>query len=286
MTLCNTLGIIAVCTYRLVMISIERSETAQKSTLEIRDKFSLRQNAVWDKIQSKNFFLTVGKFFFLDWILSQTVFVSDFICLGLNFVSFYLLIIKQLTLRWEEIKRLRVNLLWKEMSVIWQTFSKEKCFCCLLTNTSILPVIQRYITYSLLVVMIYMQCWYDCHCNRPNRVSFVQVCGETDGNFTLTMIYRPLPCLSTAYCGYNSLQNIFPTFKHRYLNTNYRWITSLPLRCKLSSVLVYIYESDIPIVENTVEPAICDTHGQMLWCCYIRQVAVWLIIQEGFKIES
>ena len=27
--------IIAVCTYRLVMISIERSETAQKSTLEI-----------------------------------------------------------------------------------------------------------------------------------------------------------------------------------------------------------------------------------------------------------
>ena len=38
--------IVAVCTYRLVMISIERSETAQKSTLEIQDKFTLRQNSV------------------------------------------------------------------------------------------------------------------------------------------------------------------------------------------------------------------------------------------------
>ena len=38
--------LIAVCTYRLVMISIERSETAQKIALEIRDKFSPRQNAV------------------------------------------------------------------------------------------------------------------------------------------------------------------------------------------------------------------------------------------------
>ena len=57
---------IAVCMYRLVMISIERSETAQKSTLEIRDKFSPRQNAVQDKIQSENFFLTVGNKFFLD----------------------------------------------------------------------------------------------------------------------------------------------------------------------------------------------------------------------------
>ena len=37
---------IAVCTYCLVMISIERSETAQKSALEIQDKFSLTQNAV------------------------------------------------------------------------------------------------------------------------------------------------------------------------------------------------------------------------------------------------
>ena len=48
--------IIAVCTYCLVMISIERSKTAQKSALEIRDKFSLKQNAVQDKIQSENFF--------------------------------------------------------------------------------------------------------------------------------------------------------------------------------------------------------------------------------------
>ena len=62
--------------YRLVMISIERSETAQKSALEIRDK-----------IQSENFFPTVGIFFFwtefcLRLYLSQTEF-----CLGLNFVS-------------------------------------------------------------------------------------------------------------------------------------------------------------------------------------------------------
>ena len=56
--------IVAVCICRLVMISIERSETAQKSALEIRDKFSLRQNAVQDKIQSENFFLTVGENFF------------------------------------------------------------------------------------------------------------------------------------------------------------------------------------------------------------------------------
>ena len=48
--------LIAVCTNRLVMISIERSETAQKSALEIQDKFSLRQNTVQDKIQSENFF--------------------------------------------------------------------------------------------------------------------------------------------------------------------------------------------------------------------------------------
>ena len=41
-----TADIIAVCTYRLVMISIERSETAQKGTLEIQDKFSPRQSAV------------------------------------------------------------------------------------------------------------------------------------------------------------------------------------------------------------------------------------------------
>ena len=38
MKLTNSLEIIAVCTYCLVMISIERSETAQKSALEIREK--------------------------------------------------------------------------------------------------------------------------------------------------------------------------------------------------------------------------------------------------------
>ena len=70
--------------YRLVMISIERSETAQKSALEIRDKFSLRQNAVHDKIQSENFFPMVGKIFFwtefcLEVYLSWTEF-----CLGLH----------------------------------------------------------------------------------------------------------------------------------------------------------------------------------------------------------
>ena len=57
MGLSDFYSIIAVCTYRLVMISIERSETAQKSALEIRDKFSPGQNAVRDKIQSENFFL-------------------------------------------------------------------------------------------------------------------------------------------------------------------------------------------------------------------------------------
>ena len=66
--------------YRLVIISIERSKTAQKSTLEIRDKFSPRQNAVQDKIQSMNFFPNVRKKFF------GLNFVSDCICLGLNFV--------------------------------------------------------------------------------------------------------------------------------------------------------------------------------------------------------
>ena len=50
--------------YCLVMISIRRSKTAQRRALEIQDKFSLRQNAVHDKIQSKNFFPMVGNFFF------------------------------------------------------------------------------------------------------------------------------------------------------------------------------------------------------------------------------
>ena len=69
------------------MVSIKRSETAQRSTLEIRDKFSLIQNAVEDKIQSKNFFPTE---FCLRLYLSQTEF-----CLRLNlprteFVSDYI----------------------------------------------------------------------------------------------------------------------------------------------------------------------------------------------------
>ena len=68
------------------MISIERSETAQKSALEIRDKFSPRQNAVRDKIPSI-FFPMVRNFFFfffqtefcLGLNLPQTEFVSDYI---------------------------------------------------------------------------------------------------------------------------------------------------------------------------------------------------------------
>ena len=95
------LRIIAVCTYRLVMISIERSETAQKSALEIQGKFSPRQNAVWDKIQSETkfslriFFLMVRKKNFFrpnlvsDWICLRLNFVSDWICLKLNFVLDY-----------------------------------------------------------------------------------------------------------------------------------------------------------------------------------------------------
>ena len=38
--------VIAVCIYHLVTISIERSETAPKSALEIQGKFSPRQNVV------------------------------------------------------------------------------------------------------------------------------------------------------------------------------------------------------------------------------------------------
>ena len=76
---------IAVCTYRLVMINIERFETAQ------RVHFKSETNSVQDKIQSetklslriffsdgqkKDFF---GLNFVSDWILSQTQF-----CLRLN----------------------------------------------------------------------------------------------------------------------------------------------------------------------------------------------------------
>ena len=79
-----------VCIYCLVMISIERSDTTQKSALEIWGKFSLRQNVVQDKIQSENFFPMVRKKF-LDWILSQTVFVSDWILSRAEFVLDWIL---------------------------------------------------------------------------------------------------------------------------------------------------------------------------------------------------
>ena len=68
--------LVAVCIYRLVMIGIERSETAQKSTLEIRDKFSPRQNSVQEFFfdgRKKYFFQTE---FCLRLYLSQTEFVS------------------------------------------------------------------------------------------------------------------------------------------------------------------------------------------------------------------
>ena len=66
------------------MTSIKGSETAQKSALQIQDKFSSRQNAVQDKIQCENFFSDDQNFFFqtefcLGLYLSQTE-----LCLGLN----------------------------------------------------------------------------------------------------------------------------------------------------------------------------------------------------------
>ena len=45
--------LVAVCIYRLVMISIDLSETTQKSTLEIRDKIYSKINSVQDNIQDK-----------------------------------------------------------------------------------------------------------------------------------------------------------------------------------------------------------------------------------------
>ena len=83
--------VITVCICRLVMISIDLSETE----LSVRDK--IQDNFFSDKIffEEKNFRLN----FVSDWILSQTEFclrldfVSDWIlsqtesCLGLNFVS-------------------------------------------------------------------------------------------------------------------------------------------------------------------------------------------------------
>ena len=77
--------LVAICIYCLVMISIERSKTAQRSALEIQGKFSLRKNAVWDKIQFENFSWWSENFFF------ELNFVLDCICLGLNFVSDYIL---------------------------------------------------------------------------------------------------------------------------------------------------------------------------------------------------
>ena len=64
MTVDDATRIVVVCTYCLVMIYIKRSETTQKSTLEIQDKFSPRQNAVRDQIQPKNFFWWLGEQFF------------------------------------------------------------------------------------------------------------------------------------------------------------------------------------------------------------------------------
>ena len=70
--------------YRLVMISIERSETAQKSAMEIREKFSPRQNAVKDKIQSENFFQTVRIFIFWTEFCLRLNFSRTVFCLGLH----------------------------------------------------------------------------------------------------------------------------------------------------------------------------------------------------------
>ena len=61
--------LIAVCTFRLVMISIERSETAPKKCTG-----NPRQNVVQDKIQSENFFFDGWK---------KSFFWTEF-CLGLH----------------------------------------------------------------------------------------------------------------------------------------------------------------------------------------------------------
>ena len=64
-------------------------DSSKKCTGNLRQiqsevKCSLRQNSV------QEFFPTVRKKNFSDWILSRTVFILDFICLGLNFVSDYI----------------------------------------------------------------------------------------------------------------------------------------------------------------------------------------------------
>ena len=61
--------------YRLVMISIDLSEKAQKSTLEIQDK-------IQSEIKSENFFPDKTIF------LTKKKFLR--FCLGLNFVSDYI----------------------------------------------------------------------------------------------------------------------------------------------------------------------------------------------------
>ena len=43
-------NIIAVCIYRLVIMSIDLSETTQKSALEIRDKIQSETNSVQDNV--------------------------------------------------------------------------------------------------------------------------------------------------------------------------------------------------------------------------------------------
>ena len=61
-------ALIAVCVYRLLMISIDLSETTQKSTLEIQDK--IQSETKFSPRQNLNFF-SDNYFFF------QRKFVSD-----------------------------------------------------------------------------------------------------------------------------------------------------------------------------------------------------------------
>ena len=67
--------------YRLVMISIDLSETTQKSTLEIRDK-------IQSKIKSENFFSKKKKKKLLEKNFVRKRILGFF--LGLNFVSDYI----------------------------------------------------------------------------------------------------------------------------------------------------------------------------------------------------
>ena len=76
------LEFIAVCISRLVMISIDLSETTQKSTIEIRDKIQSETISENFFFSNKNFFATKNPNFIRKKF-------SDF-CLGLNFVSDYI----------------------------------------------------------------------------------------------------------------------------------------------------------------------------------------------------